>query len=230
MVDQVLLDTRVLYRAYLPMIGQHENEVHEGTSSQNIPHCKKLCSEEPSSNTRMRSHPTTRSSSSRLICASCGSSHERSFDVASRTSPMSVSIVRSAGAIDAYAACERSATRMRRSAYGAPVNAEAWKWEESLYAGSARHYGVGRMPCPPSLTETIRDELSLDGTGRLLDVGCGPDQLTLLLSPLFESAVGRCGEPGREPSRWARARVKRRSCDRTVSWVRNASLLHGERY
>jgi len=36
----------------------------------------------------------------------------------------------------------------------------------------------------------LRDELALDGTGRLLDVGCGPGSLTLPLAPLFEEVVG----------------------------------------
>ena len=70
------------------------------------------------------------------------------------------------------------------------VCAYAWEWDESLYAGSAAHYGVGRMLYPSRLAYAVRDALSLDGTGRLLDVGCGPGSLTLLLSPLFESAVG----------------------------------------
>ncbi|HET8680983.1 MAG TPA: class I SAM-dependent methyltransferase [Micromonosporaceae bacterium] len=74
--------------------------------------------------------------------------------------------------------------------------AEAWQWDESLYAGSAPHYAVGRMPYPASLARAIRDGLGLDGTGRLLDVGCGPGSLTLLLSPYFESAVGVDADPG----------------------------------
>jgi hypothetical protein len=57
-----------------------------------------------------------------------------------------------------------------------------WEWDESLYAGSAFHYGIGRMPYPQRLAQAIGDELGLDGTGRLLDVGCGPGSLTLLLS------------------------------------------------
>jgi SAM-dependent methyltransferase len=70
------------------------------------------------------------------------------------------------------------------------VNTDTWEWDESLYAGSAAHYGVGRMPYPPRLAEAIRDEVGLDGTGGLLDVGCGPGSLTLLLSPFVRSAVG----------------------------------------
>ncbi|WP_410822467.1 class I SAM-dependent methyltransferase [Micromonospora sp. 050-3] len=65
-----------------------------------------------------------------------------------------------------------------------------WEWDETLYAGSASHYRVGRMPYPPSLAEAIGAALDLDGTGRLLDVGCGPGSVTLLLAPLFEAAVG----------------------------------------
>lgn len=62
--------------------------------------------------------------------------------------------------------------------------------DDSLYAGSARHYGVGRMAYPPQLADVVRDALGLDGSGRLLDVGCGPGSLTLLLAPLVEQAVG----------------------------------------
>jgi SAM-dependent methyltransferase len=65
-----------------------------------------------------------------------------------------------------------------------------WEWDETLYAGSAAHYGVGRMPYAAALADVIRDDLGLDGTGRLLDVGCGPGSLTLLLAPLFGAVVG----------------------------------------
>ena len=63
-------------------------------------------------------------------------------------------------------------------------------WDETLYAGSAAYYARGRFPYPQELADALRDALGLDGSGRLLDVGCGPGQLTLLLAPLFERAVG----------------------------------------
>jgi SAM-dependent methyltransferase len=65
-----------------------------------------------------------------------------------------------------------------------------WSWDETLYAGSAAYYARGRFPYPQELADALRDELHLDGTGRVLDVGCGPGPLTLLLAPLFEHAVG----------------------------------------
>jgi SAM-dependent methyltransferase len=72
----------------------------------------------------------------------------------------------------------------------------SWEWDETLYAGSAAHYATGRMPYPESLALVLRDHLGLDGTGRLLDVGCGPGSLTLLLAPLFAAAVGVDADPG----------------------------------
>lgn len=65
-----------------------------------------------------------------------------------------------------------------------------YEWDESLYAGSAAYYAIGRMPYPPELSHAIRAALRLDGSGRLLDVGCGPGSLTLLLAPLVREAVG----------------------------------------
>jgi SAM-dependent methyltransferase len=70
------------------------------------------------------------------------------------------------------------------------ADAAEWEWDDTLFAGSAAHYSVGRMPYPTGLAEAVRAELGLDGTGRLLDVGCGPGSLTLMLAPLFASTVG----------------------------------------
>jgi SAM-dependent methyltransferase len=72
----------------------------------------------------------------------------------------------------------------------------AWQWDESLYAGSASHYALGRMAYPQNVADVIREELGLTGEGRLLDVGCGPGSLTLVLAPLFEAAVGVDADPG----------------------------------
>ena len=64
------------------------------------------------------------------------------------------------------------------------------QWHPSLYAGSARYYAIGRVGYPTALGEALARELALDGSGRLLDVGCGPGNFTLLLAPWFEQATG----------------------------------------
>ena len=65
-----------------------------------------------------------------------------------------------------------------------------WRWDPSLYAGSAAYYATGRVPYPVELADLLAAELALDGRGELLDVGCGPGSLTLLLAPRFEHATG----------------------------------------
>jgi len=71
----------------------------------------------------------------------------------------------------------------------------AFQWDETLYAGSAPHYAIGRMPYPAAIAQVLGRELRLDGQGRLLDVGCGPGSLTLKLAPLFRSVVGIDADP-----------------------------------
>ena len=64
------------------------------------------------------------------------------------------------------------------------------RWHSELYAGSARYYATGRVSYPAALADALADQLRLDGTGRLLDVGCGPGKFTLLLAPWFAQAIG----------------------------------------
>jgi SAM-dependent methyltransferase len=72
----------------------------------------------------------------------------------------------------------------------------SWQWDPTLYAGAASHYARGRVTYPPALADLLGAELGLDGSGRLLDVGCGPGSLTLLLAPLVAEAVGIDADPG----------------------------------
>lgn len=63
-------------------------------------------------------------------------------------------------------------------------------YDSTIFAGAAPHYRQGRPPYSPELETLLARELGLDGTGRLLDGGCGPGVLTIRLAHLFEEAVG----------------------------------------
>lgn len=75
------------------------------------------------------------------------------------------------------------------------VSDVGWEWDPSLYLGSAAYYVQGRVRYPQELADCLAAELVLDGRGRLLDVGCGPGSLTLLLAGLFEHATGLDADP-----------------------------------
>jgi SAM-dependent methyltransferase len=63
-------------------------------------------------------------------------------------------------------------------------------YDPTLFAGAAAHYRYGRPPYSPQLEAVLSEELALDGSGRLLDGGCGPGILTVRLAHLFQEAVG----------------------------------------
>ena len=63
-------------------------------------------------------------------------------------------------------------------------------YDPTLFEGAAEHYRYGRPPYSPRLEAVLVEELRLDGSGRLLDGGCGPGSLTIRLAHLFEEAVG----------------------------------------
>jgi SAM-dependent methyltransferase len=67
---------------------------------------------------------------------------------------------------------------------------ETWRWDETLFEGAAPHYSQGRFPYAPGIPDAFAEALELDGTGRLLDLGCGPGVITLQLAHLFEEVVG----------------------------------------
>ena len=98
---------------------------------------------------------------------------------------------------------------------------EGWRWDETLYLGSAPYYARGRPPYAPDLAPALARALSLDGHGRLVDVGCGPGIVTLLLAPLVAQAIGvdadaamlaeaerRAAAAGIANARWLRARAE----------------------
>jgi ubiquinone/menaquinone biosynthesis C-methylase UbiE len=69
-------------------------------------------------------------------------------------------------------------------------------FDPQAFAGTAEYYAVGRPPYSAQLADTLARELSLDGTGQLLDVGCGPGVLVLPLARLFGQVTALDPEPG----------------------------------
>lgn len=67
--------------------------------------------------------------------------------------------------------------------------------DPSLFAGTAWYYARYRVPYPEELIRDIAEEFSLDGRGRLLDLGCGPGAVALRLHGLFEEVVGIDPDP-----------------------------------
>ncbi|MGH3871659.1 MAG: class I SAM-dependent methyltransferase [Pseudonocardiaceae bacterium] len=71
-----------------------------------------------------------------------------------------------------------------------------WKWDESLFAGTAQYYEQGRLPYASGLADTIAGMLPPDGESRrLLDIGCGPGTLSLRLVDVFTHSVGLDPDP-----------------------------------
>jgi SAM-dependent methyltransferase len=68
-------------------------------------------------------------------------------------------------------------------------------YDPTIYQGAAAHYRPGRPAYSPQLEALLSEELGLDGSGRLLDGGCGPGILTSRLAHLFEEAVGLDPDP-----------------------------------
>lgn len=73
---------------------------------------------------------------------------------------------------------------------------EGWSWDDSVFRGTAAHYRTGRYPYAPGLAEALAIRLGLDGSGRLLDLGCGPGTVALSFAHLFDAVVGLDPDPG----------------------------------
>jgi SAM-dependent methyltransferase len=63
-------------------------------------------------------------------------------------------------------------------------------YDPTLYLGGADYYAHGRPPYSRDLVPTLAAAVGLNGSGLLLDVGCGPGMLTVELAHLFDEAIG----------------------------------------
>ncbi|MGP8008931.1 MAG: class I SAM-dependent methyltransferase [Acidimicrobiales bacterium] len=70
------------------------------------------------------------------------------------------------------------------------------EFDPQAFQGTAEYYSMGRPPYSAHLADALTNELSLDGTGQLLDVGCGPGVLELALAQLFHHAIALDPETG----------------------------------
>lgn len=94
---------------------------------------------------------------------------------------------------------------------------EDWEWDETLFRGAAAYYERGRLPNSPGLAGAFKTTLGLQGTGRLLDVGCGPGTVALQISQLFAEVIGIDADPDMV------AEARRLSVERGVT---NARWVH----
>jgi SAM-dependent methyltransferase len=68
--------------------------------------------------------------------------------------------------------------------------------DPSRYGGSAPYYSQGRLPYPEQLAARLFQAVPSAVGGRLLDVGCGPGRLTMLLADDVAEAVGVDADAG----------------------------------
>jgi SAM-dependent methyltransferase len=69
-------------------------------------------------------------------------------------------------------------------------------FRRDLYRGTAADYDRFRPPYPPALIEDLARRSGADGTGRLLDLGCGTGQITFALQDRFAEVWAVDQEPG----------------------------------
>lgn len=83
-----------------------------------------------------------------------------------------------------------------------------------LFAGTARYYARHRPGYPDVVLGRLRAAFDLDGTGRLLDLGCGTGELSRPLHRDFEEIVGL------DPSPDMLAEAQRQSAEAGISNIR----------
>jgi SAM-dependent methyltransferase len=91
------------------------------------------------------------------------------------------------------------------------------QYDPTLYLGAAEYYARGRPAYSAFLESTLEAQLELDGSGRVLDVGCGPGILAIRLAGCFDEAVGLDPDAGM----LSEAALRAHDADvENVRWVR----------
>lgn len=92
--------------------------------------------------------------------------------------------------------------------------------EKQLFAGTAEYYAKYRLGYPQEFFDCIVDHFHLDGTGRLLDLGCGTGQLTIPFAKYFGEVVGL--DPEEEMLAEAKKKVESEGARNVEFVLRNA--------
>jgi ubiquinone/menaquinone biosynthesis C-methylase UbiE len=95
------------------------------------------------------------------------------------------------------------------------------RFRSDLYRGTASYYDRFRLRYPGALVDDLCSRTSVDGTGRLLDLACGPGTVTFALSPRFcevcavdlepeavEFAAAKAAETGVTNVQWTAGRAE----------------------
>lgn len=88
------------------------------------------------------------------------------------------------------------------------------------FRSTAEWYAKFRPAYPPALFDLLRERFSLDGSGRLLDLGCGTGQLANPLAPFFDEVVAM--DPEREMLTVGRAAASAGGAT-NVAWLEGGS-------
>ncbi|MBI2985068.1 MAG: class I SAM-dependent methyltransferase [Candidatus Kerfeldbacteria bacterium] len=94
----------------------------------------------------------------------------------------------------------------------------------SIFKGTAKHYAKYRPPYPKKFFDYLVKQFRLDGTGRLLDLGCGTGELSTPLAPYFSEVVAV--DPDLGMLREGRGKAKKQHVE-NIKWVLGSSeTLH----
>lgn len=88
------------------------------------------------------------------------------------------------------------------------------------FRGTAKFYSRYRLPYPQTFFEDMAKKFCLDGTGRLLDLGCGTGQIAIPFAPFFREVVAIDPEPEMLTEAQKQAVVQEQSA---ITWVLAAS-------
>jgi ubiquinone/menaquinone biosynthesis C-methylase UbiE len=98
---------------------------------------------------------------------------------------------------------------------------------QHLFAGTAWYYARYRPGYPRAFFDDLIQRFHLNGTGRLLDLGCGSGQLTIPLARHVAEAVGMDPEPGMLTEAGSQAHAAQVT---NVTWTQGSSTELPDRF